>query len=404
MSPPIGFILPPEHRWLGGQGYLFNLVSAYLEGQRAGGRTPQVWLCHAPGPLPGPVAPLLDDPAVQALPCPELQSLRRPARLAQIAWRGHIPSLTDRFRKAGIATLVSPTQFIGRPPGMRLLTWLPDFQHRGLPDQFTWARRGLREGLYRLCIRSSDAILLSSQDARSTLRSLPPPYGNAPVHVVPFTPTLTLQSAQRVQDVLTRHRLRPGFAYLPNQFWHHKNHALALTAVARLAAQGWQGQLVLSGARFDHRGPGQHAALDAQIADLTARGCVRDLGALPRADVISLFQACGAVINPSRFEGRASTVEEALALGVPLLLSDLPIHREQAGPNARYFDVDDPQGLADAIALLRPTPIRTRLADGAPARRAAFVAALLDALDQGTQPAKTPQGTTHALRVKTSAM
>ena len=56
------------------------------------------------------------------------------------------------------------------------------------------------------------------------------------------------------------------------------------------------------------------------------------------------------MINPSRFEGWSTTVEEAKSFGVPTILSDIDVHREQTGGTARYFGVDDPQMLASHLS------------------------------------------------------
>lgn len=61
-----------------------------------------------------------------------------------------------------------------------------------------------------------------------------------------------------------------------------------------------------------------------------------------------------ALLNPSRFEGWSTTVEEAKAAGTPMILSDIPVHREQA-PNARFVGQDDAPALADAI---EQSPVR----------------------------------------------
>ena len=48
-----------------------------------------------------------------------------------------------------------------------------------------------------------------------------------------------------------------------------------------------------------------------------------------------------ALINPSRSEGWSTTVEEAKSFGVPMILSDIDVHREQTGGTARYFGAED---------------------------------------------------------------
>jgi glycosyltransferase involved in cell wall biosynthesis len=65
--------------------------------------------------------------------------------------------------------------------------------------------------------------------------------------------------------------------------------------------------------------------------------------------VYALLRTSTALINPSRFEGWSTTVEEAKSFGVPMILSDLDVHREQTDDMARYFGLDDPEMLADQL-------------------------------------------------------
>jgi hypothetical protein len=46
------------------------------------------------------------------------------------------------------------------------------------------------------------------------------------------------------------------------------------------------------------------------------------------------------------------SVAEALALGKRVLMSDLPVLREQKVPNAVYFDPADPQDLAEKMGAI----------------------------------------------------
>ena len=66
------------------------------------------------------------------------------------------------------------------------------------------------------------------------------------------------------------------------------------------------------------------------------------------------MQASSALINPSLFEGWSTTVEEARSAGVPMILSDIPVHREQAGENAIYFDPSSPEALAKTLISFSP--------------------------------------------------
>ena len=56
-----------------------------------------------------------------------------------------------------------------------------------------------------------------------------------------------------------------------------------------------------------------------------------------------------AIVNPSLSEGWSTNVEEARALGVPMVLSDIAVHREQAGDRAVFFDADSAIAAAGAM-------------------------------------------------------
>ena len=75
----------------------------------------------------------------------------------------------------------------------------------------------------------------------------------------------------------------------------------------------------------------------------------RVLGIVPFPDLMGLMRSAVAVINPSRSEGWSTSVEEAKTLGKRVLLSNLPVHREQAPLRASFFDPDDAEALAEAM-------------------------------------------------------
>ncbi|MEA3062726.1 MAG: hypothetical protein QOJ94_2507 [Sphingomonadales bacterium] len=75
---------------------------------------------------------------------------------------------------------------------------------------------------------------------------------------------------------------------------------------------------------------------------------IRLLGKRP--DVYDLLDDYDLYVMPSRYEGFGIAPVEAMAAGLPLLLSDLPVLREISYGNALFFDIADPEALP---ALLR---------------------------------------------------
>jgi glycosyltransferase involved in cell wall biosynthesis len=87
-----------------------------------------------------------------------------------------------------------------------------------------------------------------------------------------------------------------------------------------------------------------------QVVDRNLSRSFRYLGMIPLPHVYALLRVSIALINPSRFEGWSTTVEEAKSFGVPMILSDLDVHREQTAGMAQYFGTDDPTALADHLS------------------------------------------------------
>jgi glycosyltransferase involved in cell wall biosynthesis len=85
------------------------------------------------------------------------------------------------------------------------------------------------------------------------------------------------------------------------------------------------------------------------------------------------YRACDLFIGPSRTaEGFGLPALEALACGVPSLLSDTPGHREIAGDAAWYFTDGDPDSLAEKLPLLTGDAARERARALGPAAAGRF--------------------------------
>jgi hypothetical protein len=104
----------------------------------------------------------------------------------------------------------------------------------------------------------------------------------------------------------------------------------------------------MSGAVSDERWPDYADKVRALLAHPDVARRTTLLGSIERDDQIDLMIGSLGVLQPSRFEGWSTVVEEARALGLPSLLSEFAVHREQNPPGAVFFDPDD----ADALASL----------------------------------------------------
>lgn len=279
--------------------------------------------------------------------------------------------LEAMLRRAG-ADLFSHGPPLGRRSRVRQLPWIPDLQHRHLPQLFSPLERVGRDRAFREAVRDAKRVIVSSEAARSDLIALTGRAGERKARVLHFVsqPRLTTDSIASRVTLADKYRLPGRYFHLPNQFWRHKNHGLVVDALTQAVSAEPELTVVCTGAAEDYRDRDYYPQLMARVKTSRLTDRFRHLGVVPFADLIALMKHAVAVINPSRFEGWSTTVEEAKSLGKIVLASNIPVHREQDAPRARYFDVDDANELA---ALLVDT---WRSVDEAADARAAADAAL----------------------------
>ena len=85
------------------------------------------------------------------------------------------------------------------------------------------------------------------------------------------------------------------------------------------------------------------------VSELRANEEVVELGSIPYGSLHHLYRACNLYVSPAYTETFAHPLVEAMSSGLPLVVSDLPVHREICGEAALYFPRFSPEALADCI-------------------------------------------------------
>ena len=252
------------------------------------------------------------------------------------------------------------------------LGWIPDFQHRHHPDLFPPDELVHRDRLFAAMTRNCTRIVLSSEDARRDFERVHPEHADKGrvLRFVAQVPPAAL--AADPAGVCAEYDLPERFVYLPNQFWQHKNHDLVVEALASLAATRPDVTVVCTGNTSDNRHPLHFGELLARVSRRRVRASFVVLGWVPHLDTFRLLRQSLAVLQPSRFEGWSTTVEETRSIGKAILLSDIPIHREQDPPGARWFDPTDPEDLAARLVEIHDTALPGPDAELEAAARAAL--------------------------------
>jgi glycosyltransferase involved in cell wall biosynthesis len=357
MPVRIAFPLIGGDAWTGGYVYLKNTLEV-IRSSLADELEPSVFLTDQEITAYGSeLAPLVDGRIIRVAEKPG-----RGRSLVKGLLIGTDNRLASQLRLAGVKVVFEVAQFYGWRFALPTVSWMPDFQHRLLPDMFSGPNRWRRELGFRMQIGAGRTIMVSSHTSRHDLeRFFPASRGRS--NVVRFASAIDIALYRaRGDQVRLSYGLPLRFLFLPNQFWRHKNHMVVVEALAQLKREGTLGSIppiVLSGQNKDTRGLGHFQRLMTTVHAAGVGSHFRYLGLLPLGDVLSLNAAAEALINPSLVEGWSTTIEEAKALGTSLFLSDRAIHREQA-PHASFFDPLSAPSVAKALLNAAQMGARSR--------------------------------------------
>ena len=346
----VAFTVFPGEGWTGGTNYIRNLTSALAE---LPNRPVEAVLFVPPGTSASSLAeitPHLAQPPV-VVPGWATDSASRRRRLWHSAVLQNDSVSLAAFQQQRIDVVFVHPAWYGLRFPLPTVAWIADFQHCHLPQMFSLGNRLRRTLGYAALSRCASVVMLSSEDSRRDCERYYPK-SRGKTAVVPFAVRLDPQvMATDAAAVARRHGLPERFFYMPNQLWKHKNHLNVLEAMRLLRERGSKVVLAASGNPNDRRNPEHPKQVLATIAAYGLADSFRFLGLIPYADLMPLMRASEAVVNASLFEGWSTPVEEAKALGVPLLLSDLAVHREQTqAGEAHYFDPHSPEAIADVLA------------------------------------------------------
>lgn len=239
-----------------------------------------------------------------------------------------------------------------RGPG-RKVYWVPDFQYKHFPEFFSARERDERDAMYRRMFDEPGFLVLSSAAAQVDFLRFFPDYRHKPVRVLHFTSVMDQSDYLLDPAAVCRALgLPPKFVYLPNQMWQHKGFDTAFEALGILKTRGVTIPLVCTGNPQDYRNGEYYRQLQEVIAANGLGEQIIGLGMLPRTTQLQLYRRATLTLQPSRFEGWSTSVEDARALGRPLLLSDIDVHREQDPAGAMFFKTGDSHDLAGKLAVL----------------------------------------------------
>ncbi|MFI2366029.1 glycosyltransferase family 4 protein [Promicromonospora sp. NPDC019610] len=256
---------------------------------------------------------------------------------APTSWRE--PFVARQVGRTGADVVFSPMQTMGTwGRDYRVVLTLHDliyYRHptppRNLPAavRLLWRAFHLAWWPQRLLLNRADAVVTVSETTRDLIARHR--LTRRPVTVVPNAP-------DPVPDLPRTPRTR-SLVYM-GSFMPYKNVELPARAMARLP--GWELHL-MSPVTAEQR---------ARLTELAGAGTLVFHDGASDEVYRDVLRGATALVSGSRDEGFGLPLVEAMTLGTPLVVSDIPVFREVGGPAGAYVDPDDVDGFVGAVREL----------------------------------------------------
>ena len=198
----------------------------------------------------------------------------------------------------------------------------------------------------RVAIEDADAVVADSEHTRRDVINI---FGVKPEKV--RTIYLGIDSdygrpvdETYIEEVRQRYSLPERFVFHVGSYHPRKNTELILEAVKLLKEKGIDMPLVLSGKKTVH-----FERLRRLVCDLRLDDSVTFLGYLSDDEVRAFYSAATALVYPSLYEGFCLPIIEAMASGLPCIVSDEACLPEIAGDAAVIVPADEPEQVAAEI-------------------------------------------------------
>jgi glycosyltransferase involved in cell wall biosynthesis len=268
--------------------------------------------------------------------------------LARLAWNHWYVPRT--IRKQRFDVFHGPAFILPVPCPCPSVVTVHDVSFRLFPEYFERRWLAYITSMMPKMLESVSAVITVSRQAKSDLLGLYK-IPEEKVHVVyngidhtRFNPEARLDPAWAASA-----GLRNGYVLHVGEISDRKNICTLLRAIYALRSQGkWSDrQLVLVGPET----PGMTGAEDVHktIRELDLSGIAVLLGRIDHAHVPGVYAGASLLAMPSLYEGFGLPVVESMAVGTPVVASNVSSLPEVAGDAAILFPPRDEQALAQAI-------------------------------------------------------
>jgi glycosyltransferase involved in cell wall biosynthesis len=289
------------------------------------------------------------------------------------------PKLPPRLGRHEILHSPSPAAVPPATAAQRLVVTIHDIAFLVHPKLFPTKWRLVYRAALSRAVRNADAIITVSRHTAEDLvrRTRVDPRRIHPVHLGVVLPSLghdprgseaTAREAGAFSEVLDRLKIRQPYILFVGTLEPRKNLVRLVRAYRRVAAAGTSHSLVLAGPiGWHHESLLRETSLQGP-GEVVLTGASRSAGELD-----ALYRGADAFAYPSLYEGFGLPVVEAMARGVPCVVSTASSLPEVAGEAALFVDPRSVVGIAEALERVTTDgALRDRLREAGVTRASRF--------------------------------
>jgi glycosyltransferase involved in cell wall biosynthesis len=272
-------------------------------------------------------------------------------------------NLPDFIRRSGADVLLSAGNFaLYRSPVPQILLsrnalytsadFVRDLRDRG--DYRLWLETEVKGALARWSVRTADCTVAPSAAFARELRQWT---GRDVVsihhgfdHEAFFREPTPLPQDVQARLAATEGSIRLLFV---SHYNYYRNFETLIRAISILKKKLHPRtvRLILTCTLKSKDNPGDYRADTAAelVRQLRLDAEIVELGAVPYPLLHQLYRVCDSYVTPAYAETFAHPLVEAMASGLPVIASDLPVHKEICGEAALYFPRFSPDVLAELV-------------------------------------------------------
>lgn len=203
-----------------------------------------------------------------------------------------------------------------------------DLQHKYYPENFTFFKKIWLNICFRRLLGFKGVVCFISEATKTDFFNN---YGTPPRWQVIYNPVSIVPGV----DVGVNKADFGRFLLASYHYYPHKNIVAVIRLFGSLKKAGLVDTLVVTG-----NGEDKVRSLVSELLDDDLINSVFHVGFVSKDFLHYLYSNCAAFVSLSFFEGFNLAAAEAAVLGAPLILSDIPVHRELFKDVANFIPAD----------------------------------------------------------------